>query len=108
MHHQPAAIQDKPVQQKYADKGCISGRPAWVLTIPRTATGCAACNLGGEGFAPGTSAGRRAQAGGAASGGDLPAGLLLAFYAGSECRDIPHVITAFFLCIVTGVDVSVG
>ena len=97
VHHQPAAIRDKPVQQKYADKGKHPvGDRLGGATMPRTATGCAACNLfGGEARAGHISRTRaNAQAGGAASGDVCGlAARVLTFGWGAEM--FTHVITAF-------------
>ena len=99
VHHQPAAIRDKPVQQKYADKGKHPvGDRLGGATMPRTATGCAACNLfGGEVRAGHISRARaNAQAGGAASGDVRACGLaarVLAFGWGAEM--FTHVGTRY-------------
>ena len=97
VHQQPAAIRDKLMHQKRTDKGEHPVRDGFGgATMPRTATGCTACNLfGGEvpaGYISRTRA--NAQAGGAASGDACGlAARVLTFGWGAEM--FTHVITAF-------------
>ena len=94
------------MQQKHADKHKHPVRDRLRgATMPRTATGCAACNLfGGEVRAGRISRTRaNAQAGGAASGDACGlAARVLAFGWGAEM--FTHVITAFTAgCLWTSV-----
>ena len=106
VHQQPAAIGNELMQQKHADKHKHPVRDRLRgATMPRTATGCAACNLfGGEVRAGRISRTRaNAQAGGAASGDACGlAARVLAFGWGAEM--FTHVITAFTAgCLWTSV-----